>query len=236
MTGFEFFETLTLHALFTHGGFAQIARNAKGEVIELFPLMPNMVTVVAGGLGEVFFDVSDGAGNKTRLPREAVLHIRGPSWDGYRGLDTVHQAREALGLAIATEETHAALHANGARPAGVLSVQGTLDPAARERLKAAWNAAQGGVRNAFKTAVLDMAATWTPMTQTGVDAQHIELRKHQIEEVCRAFRVFPQMVGHSDKTSTFASAESFFLAHVVHTLTPWVERWEQVCERDLLGQ
>jgi HK97 family phage portal protein len=119
-------------------------------------------------------------------------------------------AREAIGLAIATEETHASLHANGAQPGGVLAVKGKLDKEARERLKAAWQAFQGGVANRFKTAVLDVDAEWKPLSMTGVDSQHLETRRFQIEEICRAMRVFPQLVMHSDKTSTFASAEQFF--------------------------
>lgn len=86
---------------------------------------------------------------------------------------------------------------------------------------------QTGLKNKFKTAVLDVDATWTPLAATGVDNQHLETRRFQIEEICRDLGVFPQMVGHTDKTATFASSEAFFLAHVVHSLQPWVENWEQ---------
>lgn len=71
---------------------------------------------------------------------------------------------------------------------------------------------------------------------TGVDAQHVETRRLQVEEVCRAVRVMPIMVGLSEKTATYASAEQMFLAHVVHTLGPWVTRLEQSVEVSLLTE
>jgi HK97 family phage portal protein len=169
----------------------------------------------------------------TILPRGDVFHLRGPSWTGAAGLDALQVAREAVGLAIATEETHAALHANGTQPGGVLSVKGSLDDAARARLKESWAQYQGGLANRFKTAVLDMDSTWTPLGMKGVDAEHLDTRRFQIEEICRDLKVFPQMVGYADKTATFASAEAFFLAHVIHTLNPWIENWEQSLARDL---
>jgi HK97 family phage portal protein len=84
--------------------------------------------------------------------------------------------------------------------------------------------------------ILDRGAKFISTTMTGVDAQHLETRKLQIEEIARAFRVFPQMIGYSDKTATFASAEAFFIAHVVHTLMPWYRRVESSINVNLLGK
>ncbi len=84
--------------------------------------------------------------------------------------------------------------------------------------------------------ILDQAAKFQSMAMSGVDSQHLETRKHHIDEICRILRVFPQMVGHAgNQAPTFASADSFFLAHVIHTLLPWVARWEQAIKRDLLS-
>ena len=102
-----------------------------------------------------------------------------------------------------------------------------------EWMKESWAQYQGGLQNRFKTAVLDMDSTWTPLGMKGVDAEHLDTRRFQIEEICRDLKVFPQMVGYADKTATFASAEAFFLAHVIHTLNPWIENWEQSLARDL---
>jgi HK97 family phage portal protein len=232
MTSFEFREMLMLHAVLTGNGYAYIGRS-RGKIRELIPLVCTSVKPKRARDYTLSYEVNDGQG-VTTLSADAVFHLRGPSWDGYLGMDAVQLAREAIGLAIATEESHSALHANGAMPGGVLSIKGKLDDAARERLKAAWVQHQEGLKNKFKTAVLDMDASWTPMAATGVDAQHLETRKFQIEEICRAMRVFPQMVGHTDKTATFASAEAFFLAHVIHSLMPWIRRWEEKIDASLL--
>jgi HK97 family phage portal protein len=234
MTSFEFFETMTMHAVLTGNAFAYIGRSGK-KIIELIPLVPNQVSMVRNVDWSIDYYVTDLAGKMMKLDSANVFHLKGPSWNNYQGMDVVQLAREAIGLSIATETTHASLHANGAQPGGILSVKGKLDKDGRDRLKAAWHAFYGGVANRYKTAVLDQEATWQQLGMNGVDAQHLETRRFQIEEVCRAMRVFPQMVMHTDKTATFASAEVFFLAHVVHSLGPWVTRWEEAISKYILA-
>lgn len=234
MTSFELREQMTLHAVLTGNAYAYLGIGG-GNLQEIIPLVPGSVMVVRNVDWSLEYHVSDLAGRSTIVPNENILHLRGPSWNGYLGMEAIQLAREAIGLAIATEQTHASLHANGAQPGGVLAVKGKLDAPARERLKAAWQSFQGGVANRFKTAVLDVDAEWKPMSMTGVDSQHLETRRFQIEEICRAIRVFPQMVMHTDKTSTFASAEAFFLSHVTHSLMPWVKRWQECIQHSILN-
>jgi HK97 family phage portal protein len=163
-----------------------------------------------------------------------MWHIRGPSWNVWMGLDATRLAREAIGLAIATESAHADFHRNGARVSGFYSVDGPLSAAQFEGLdKWLQKSAQGGER-AGKPFILDRGAKYQNTQMTGVDAQHIETRKHQVEEICRAFRVMPIMVGQADKAATYASAEQMFLQHVVHTLMPWYERLEHSADVNLL--
>lgn len=228
MTSFEFRQMMMLHAGLLDVAVAYIGR-VRGEPRELVPLVPGTFTLKQDAGHEITCKLSTGR----ELAREDLFILRGPTWACAGDLGALHVAREAIGLGIATEQTHAMLFANAAQPGGVLSIKGALDQDARDRLKKQWTAYQEGLRNKFKTAVLDMDATWTPFAMTGVDAQHLETRRFQIEEICRHFGVFPQMIGHTDKTATFASAEAFFLAHVVHSLNPWVENWEQSLARDL---
>jgi HK97 family phage portal protein len=232
MTSFEFRQVMMFHTALLGNGCAYIGR-IRGVPKELIPLVPGSYAIEQARDYTLSYRLTGPNGQSTVLPREDVFHLRGPSWTGVAGLDALQVAREAVGLAIATEETHAALHANGTQPGGVLSVKGALDDAARARLKESWAQYQGGLANRFKTAVLDMDSTWTPLAMKGVDAEHLDTRRFQIEEICRDLKVFPQMVGYADKTATFASAESFFLAHVIHTLNPWIENWEQSLARDL---
>ena len=164
-----------------------------------------------------------------------MWHIRGPSWNGWIGLEGVRLAREAIGLGKATEEFGAAFFANGARPGGLLTTEQTLDADATKLLKKAWNDAQAGSRNQMKTAILGGGLKYERLAQTADEAQFNETRRLQVEEVCRAMRVMPIMVGFSDKTATYASAEQMFLAHVMHTLMPWYERIQQSADVSLLS-
>ena len=233
-TAFEMREMMMFHAVLTGNAYAYIGRVGT-EIRELIPLLPERVAVRQLPDYELVYQVSGPDGVMATLPRTSVMHLRGPSWNGYAGMNAIQLAREAVGLAIATEESHARLHSNGVKPGGLISVDGKLGKEARDALREQMTQAHGGVSNAYKTMILDQSAKWTPFAMTGVDAQHLDVRKFQIEEICRDLHVFPQMVGHSDKTSTFASAEAFFQAHVTYSLVPWHERWEEVIWRDLLG-
>lgn len=235
-TSFGFRETLIIHAALTGNGFAFINRNNRGEVLELINIEPNAVTIKKSDMmGQPpKYEVSGRNNAKHTFPAEAILHIQGPSWDGIDGMEVVKLAREAIGLAMATEEAHSRLHANGARPGGLLSVEGTLGKDQFAALKKWLTDNYEGSDNAWKTMILDRSAKFLPMALSGVDAQHLETRRFQIEEICRIFRVMPIMVCSQDKSSTYAGAEQNFLAHVVHTLGPWFERIEQAFDCQLL--
>lgn len=235
-TSMEWRMQMLLHALLKKGGYSFINRGSTGEVLELIPLLPGNVTVKQDALRRVTYEVRDARGTVATLAQSQVHVIRGLSWDGLNALEVVHQGAEAIGLAMATEESQARLHGQGARPGGIVTTDKPLDTKQVERLKAQFSDNYSGVENAFKTMLLDNGLEFKPWAMTGVDAQHLETRRHQVEEVCRFFRVFPSMIGYSDKATTYASAEAFFTAHVVHTLMPWVTLWEQAIQRDLLTE
>ena len=234
-TGYEFRETLIMHAAVAGGGFAWINRAAQNRAgIEAVPILPQRVTISQREDYSILYKVRTAAGSEIEIPAGDMLHLPGPSWDGARGLAPVQLAREAIGLSLATEESHARMHKNGVRLSGILTTPAALGPDAADRLREDWDKAFSGTANSFGTPVLEHGLEFKPMGMTGVDAQHIETRRYQIEEICRAFRVFPQMVMQADKTTTFASAEQFFLAHITHTLGPWIERLSQRLERALI--
>lgn len=233
MTSFAFRETMVMHLALT-GNFFAYKSMVRGRIKELIPLDPGSVTVTRNRDYSLTYTVAGIDGRSQDFPQSLIWHVRGPSWDNWRGLDAVKHAREAIGLTIATENTQAEMHANGLQMSGVLSTDQKIDSDKYKQLQA-WVAAQVGGENRHKPFIIDSGLNWTHKSMTGVDAQHLETRKFQIEELCRAFRVFPQMVGHAgDQSPTFASAEQFFTAHVVHTLMPWAERIEQAVDNDLL--
>ena len=234
-TSFEFRETIIFHLMLTSNAYVFKGTVGRSRVIkELVPIEPHRVEVLRDGY-TLTYRVTAENGEAQVFPAEAIWHLRGPSWDSWRGMDAVKLAREAIGLAMATESSHSLLHKNGARPSGVYTVEHKID-AAQVKALSAWIEAHVSGPQSHRPLIVDQGAKWQSLTMTGVDSQHLETRKFQIEEICRAFRVMPIMVGYSDKASTYASAEQMFLAHVVHTLTPWYQRLEQSADANLLTE
>ncbi len=240
MTSFVFRETLMTHLLLWGNAYAQIIRNGKGEVVALYPLMPDRMTVDRDEYGQLYYEYqtsSDDAptmkGSTVRLRPPDVLHIPGLGFDGLVGYSPIAMAKNAIGMAIACEEYGAKFFANGANPSGVLEHPGTLkDPA---KVRDSWNAAFGGSSNAHKVAVLEEGLKYTPISISPNEAQFLETRKFQIDEIARIFRVPPHMVGDLEKSS-FSNIEQQSLEFVKYTLDPWVSRWEQAMIRSLLSQ
>jgi HK97 family phage portal protein len=234
-TSFKWRETLTMNAALAGDGFSFINRG-RGKVLELLNIDPSLVEVEEperlGDRPKYFITGKSGA--RQEFPAESILHIPGPVWSGASGMEAYKTAREALGLSMAIEESSARFHANGARPGGMYSVDGTLSPEQYKALKSWLDEEVEGASNTGRTVLLDRGAKFVSMAMTGVDAQQLETRRFQIEEICRFFRVLPIMVMSSDKATTYASAEQMFLAHVVHTLSPWFERIEQAIDCQLL--
>lgn len=235
-TSFEFRETLALHAVLAGNFYAYKGAGLGDAVRELIPFQPGQVSVKRATDGSLEYEVTAESGSKQVFPQAAIWHVRGPSWNSWMGLDSVVLAREAIGLAIATEESQATLHKQGAMTNGLYSVEGTLTEAQHKSLREWIEREIAGLENAWRPIILDRNAKFTPVAMSGVEAQLLETRRYQVEEICRAFRVMPIMVGYSDKTATYASAEQMFLAHVVHTLAPWYERLEQSIDVNLLSE
>ncbi len=233
MDSLQLRETVAIHTFFTGAGRCFINR-ARGQVRELIPLRPECITVEQNDDYSLKYTATAANGETMELPQSAIWEVRGPSWDSWRGLDVVHIARESLGLAMATERAHAARFGNGIQTTGLYSVEGDLDERQYNRLMTWLERHQIGAKNSGKPFLLDRNAKWTQMGMNGVDAQHLETRRHQIEDICAFAGVLPIMVGHSDKAATYASAEQMFLHHNVRTARPWHRRFERSMMRQLL--
>jgi HK97 family phage portal protein len=235
-TSFEFRETLMFHLVMCFNAYAY-KNFVGGELKELIPIEPNRVFVRRHPDMSLTYTITmDNGQTLTDVPQNLIWHLRGPSWNSWYGLDAVKMAREAIGLAVALEGSQASLQKNGVQPSGAYSVEGKLDAKQHTQMMTWLEQQYAGNLNSGKPMVLDRAAKWMSTSMTGKDAQSLEQRQFQVEEICRGARVFPQMVGHNGNTSpTFASAEQFFIAHVVHTLGPWFERIEQSIDVNLLG-
>jgi len=234
-TSFEFRETLGLHL--TLAGRAYCYKViVGGKIRELIPFEPGRVrTTLAEDDMTVIYEVTGRNGELRRFDASLIWHVKGPSWVGWESLDALELAREAVGLSIAAESSQGAMHRNGMRVPGVYSVEGSLNPQQYKDLRKFLADNHAGENDGLPM-IVDRAAKWLPLALSGVDAQHLETRRFQVEEVCRAMGVMPIMVFSSDKAATYASAEAMFQAHVVHTLAAWWERLEQSIDCNLLSE
>ena len=240
MTSFLFRETLMTHLLLWGNAYGQIIRNGKGEILAIYPLMPDRMTVDRDERGQIIYkyntsntDAPTTNGGTVILQKKDVFHIAGLGFDGLVGYSPIAMAKNAIGMAIACEEFGSKFFSNGATPSGTIEYPGKLkDPAA---VRDSWNASFGGSVNAGKIAVLEEGMKYSPISISPNEAQFLETRKFQINEIARIFRVPPHMVGDLDRSS-FSNIEQQSLEFVKYTLDPWVSRWEQSIARLLLDE
>ena len=239
MTSFVFRETLMSHLLIWGNAYAQIIRDGAGRVLGLYPLLPDKMEVQRDDKGNIYYVYSRNSDeNPTfkeygniKLKAEDVLHIPGLGFDGLIGYSPIAMAKNAVGMTLACEEYGASFFANGANPGGVLQHPGVLkDPS---KVRESWNSVYRGVNNAHKIAVLEEGMKYQQIGIPPEEAQVLETRKFQINEIARLYRIPPHMVGDLDKSS-FSNIEQQSLEFVKYTLDPWVIRWEQSLQRSLL--
>ncbi|WP_418790920.1 phage portal protein [Phosphitispora sp. TUW77] len=239
MTSFVFRETLMSHLLLWGNAYAQVIRNGRGQVVGLYPLLPSKMEVSRSKAGELIYTYyrnEDESGMKPRggyitLRKEEVLHIPGLGFDGLIGYSPIAMAKNAIGMALATEEYGATFFANGANPGGVLEHPSVIKDI--QRVKDSWNSAYQGSSNANRVAVLEEGMKFQAIGIPPEQAQFLETRKFQLNEIARIFRVPPHMVGDLEKSS-FSNIEQQSLEFVKYTLDPWVVRWEQALQQSLI--
>lgn len=239
MTSFVFRETAMIHLLLWGNSYSQILRDGMGRVIGLYPLLPDRMSVDRDAHGELVYTYTPcddrnpqtAGGRQVKLRRQDVLHIPGLGFDGLVGYSPIAMARNAVGMTLACEEYGSSFFANGARPGGVLEHPGVLkDPT---KLRESWQAVYGGPANTGKVVVLEEGVKYTPITIPPEEAQFLETRKFQIDEIARLYRVPPHMIGDLEKSS-FNNIEQQSLEFFKYTLNPWVVRWEQSLQKALL--
>jgi HK97 family phage portal protein len=232
MTSFIFRETLVGHLLLWGNAFAQIVRDGRGRITELYPLMPDRMSVDRNDKGDIYYIYTKG-GEQVTLRASEILHIPGLGFDGLVGYSPIAMAKNAVGMALAVEEFGSKFFANGANPSGVLEHPGVLkDP---KKVRESWNQLYQGTGNSHKVAVLEEGLQYKRIGIPPNEAQFLETRKFQLNEICRIFRVPPHMVADLDKSS-FSNIENQSLNFVIHTIRPWLVRIEQAINRAVLSK
>ena len=232
MSSFTYREMLMTNLLLWGNAYSLIKRNKLGQIVELYPLKSKNMKVERDAVtNKIKYIYTNNKGITTTYTPKQVLHIPAFSFDGVLGVSPINYASESMGLALATEEFGARFFGNGARPGGVLEHPGVVkDP---EKLRDSWNKVYQGTANSHKVAVLEEGMKYHEIGMSPEDSQFLQTRSFQLTEICRIFRVPPHMIGDLSR-STFSNIEHQSIDFVVHTIRPWLVRWEQAIARSLL--
>jgi HK97 family phage portal protein len=224
-------QALTAHALTLGGGYAEIERNALDQPVGLWPIVPNRICrKVDERTGRTYYLVD----NKTKLAAENTFHLHGLGYDGLSGYALLDLARQAVGLALATEKFASKFFGNNAGIGGVVGFDGSMD---EEDLKLYREALESGnkVDRTFRLLLLDNGAKFYPYTSTNENAQMDELRDKQLDEVSRFYRVPPHKVNNL-KRATFSNIEHSDLEYYKGPVLDWFTLWEQEALRKLVSK
>ena len=237
ITSLQWRETMQVHLALWGNAYSEIEVNRNGRPLYLWPLTPKRVRVERPRPGQpVVYKVRlpKGGGERT-LPAERVFHIAGMSMNGLIGLSPIAMAREAVGLGMATEEFGARFFGNNARPGAVLEHPGSLSTDAHDRLKASWDERHRGLEMAHRVDILEEGMKLHEVGIPPEDAQFLETRKFQVVEIARLYRMQPHKIGSMD-AATFTNIEHQNIEHVVDTVRPWLVRWEQAIQQQLMPE
>lgn len=231
---FEWREMLQGHLALRGNAYNRMLTNPRGEITELVPIHPDRIRMELLPSGEYRYRVTDRLGNEMVVPRGEIWHLRALSSDGLMGLSPIELARESLGMALAAQDYGARFFANDAKPTGGwIEFPGSFkDSEAKKVFRESYQQAQSGA-NRGKVLVLENGMKFHEVGVTNKDAQFLELRQFQITDIARLFRVPPHMIADLSR-ATFSNIEQQSLEFVMHTMTPWAERWEASIEADLL--
>lgn len=222
-TSFEWREQAVFHIGLWGDAFSELK---AGQIV---PLHPSRMKVERVENGKIRYKFREDKGTETIYSNEQILQIRGPSDDGINGMSIVEECKDAIALARACELHGARFFAAGARPGFVLSTDGNLNAEARESLRSQWDRRHGGVGNSHNTAVLTGGLKPYEIPQSSnSDAQFLELRRYQLEEIARLFRCPGHLLGIG------AGSPQADIEFVQHTILPWLRRFESAFMRDLI--
>lgn len=242
-TSMEFFETETLSGVVRGNAFSRIKRTSRGYPLSMDFVHPDSVQVHYRR-GHLFYEVSPdprdemaGTGTEILFPGDDMMHLRLTSQNGLLGMSTIAFFRETLGIALSEQEYAARMFANGARPSGIITLKddANISDETIEDARIAWQTSTQGVKNFGKTAFLPGPFEFSQISLSAEDAQYMQGRLFTIGEIARMLRVPPHLL-YELQRSTNNNIVQQSLEFVIHTIRPWLQRWEQVLTRDLLTE
>lgn len=232
-TSFEFREMMMGHLVMRGNAYAQIVAGPRGFADQLIPLNPDRVRVERLDSNRLRYQVSQPNGQQLPLMQDEIMHVRGHTIDGIRGISMIDYMRDAIGSALAADIFGARFFANDGTPSGVLIHPKTLNETSANRIKKSFLEKAGGVMNSHSLMVLEEDMKYQQIGISNRDAQFLESRKFSVTEIARIFGIPPHMIADLDR-ATFSNIEQQSVEFVTYTMRPWLVCWEQAISRDLI--
>lgn len=233
MTAFEFRETVQGHLALWGNAYIELDYDARGRVMEFWPLVPGRMLEIKRDGNRVLYHYQQPNGKMIWLSNDSIWHLRGLGGDGLIGYSVVGFARKNFESGLMADEFAYRFYKNDARPGIVLQHPGQLSEPAHENLRSSWEEVHQGVEKSHRPAILEEGMTLHEVGMPLNDAQFIETRNFQIEDIARWFRMQPHKIGHLEH-ATFSNIEHQSIEHVVDTIQPWASRWEQSIRQNLI--
>jgi len=241
VTSYEFRNALMGHLILWGNAYAEIQRDDTGQVIGLWPLLPNRMQRIdrdehqrlrywyrlPNGQGLVLYGPAPGKPSQ-------IFHLRGLAFDAIRGYSPMRLLRDSVGLTQALEEFGSRFFGNSALPGGILQAKGKLSDKQVDTLKQRWEEAHRGLTQAHRVAILEEGYTWQQLSVNPDNAQFIQARTYQLRDVARIFRISPHLLQDLER-ATFANIEQLSIEFIRYTMKPWMTNWEQAIARDIIG-
>ena len=231
-TAVEFVEMGQGHLCLRGNFFARLETNRVGELTSIVPLHPDRIKLKLVNGGVVEYHYEEKIGQPRVFSSEEILHVKGLSSDGMIGYSPITVGAGAIALSNAAEKNGSRFFHNSAMPSGILSHPGKLKPEARSNIKQSWNSAHGGGKQ-HSVALLEEGLSWTALSVSPDEAQFIETRKYQAEEIARLFNVPPHLLMLLDR-STFSNVTEQNRSFATNCIRPWAIRWEQAIRKSIL--
>ena len=236
MSAFTMRETMQAHLLTWGNAYAEIERNGSGRPVALWPITPDRVAPYRRTEDSILqYRVTQLGGGQIILSAADMVHIPGLGYDGVCGYSVIAKARESLGLGIATERFGGTFFGNGSTFGGVISYPGPKPTELAEKnYREAIETKHMGVDKAHKFLALYNGASYSRLGIPPNDAQFLETRTFQIDEVARWFNLPPHKLKELMR-STNNNIEHQNLEYYIDCLAPWLERWEQELNEKLIS-
>ncbi len=231
-TAVEFFEMGQGHLCLRGNAFARLEVNRTDELVSIVPLHPDRMKLKLLDDGVIEYHYEQGIGTPRVFSSEEILHVKGLSSDGLIGYSPITVAAGTIALSNAAENYGSRFFENSATPSGILSHPGKLKPEARSNIKKSWQSAHGSGKQ-HSVALLEEGLSWTALSVSPEEAQFLETRKFQAEEIARLFNVPPHLLMLLDR-STFSNVVEQNKSFAINCIRPWAIRWEQAIRKSIL--